>query len=459
LLVIADAYEGSGQATACPPPAAALKETVQVDRRSLFSSKGLPEEFRKGLRTFLRDRRGNMAFMMIATLVAVSLIAGGVIDYSSLVSQRLRVKEAANSAALAAAAEMLLVGATEQQALEVAAATARANLDGAEADVAVSFATERQVEVAVSVPPRTFFPGPVGLSASTITERSAAEIAGEGNVCVIALSDADNKALDFQKGSRLTAGACLVYSNSTAQQSMSVHQGANVQADFVCVSGGVFGDINSVSGKVLEDCPPVADPLSARPDPWLAGAPCNYKNPVIVTGAQSLGPGVYCGGIVVTGPGAIAQLNPGVYVIRDSLLEVSNGGTLEGDYVGFFLQGDSSQYVFHPDSIISLSAPKSGDMSGLLVFQRASPSQSKPNIISSDNAERLVGTIYQPDRRLLIEAKAPVAAQSEYTVMVARTLELGQGPELVLNTDYGSSDIPVPLGLGNNASNTVRLTR
>ena len=68
--------------------------------------------------------------------------------------------------------------------------------------------------------------------------------------------------------------------------------------------------------------------------------------------------------------------------------------------------------------------------------------------IRSDNARRLVGTIYLPNGKLLIDGRRPIADRSEYTVIIADTFELQDGPNLVLRTDYHLSDIPVPEGVG-----------
>jgi hypothetical protein len=59
----------------------------------------------------------------------------------------------------------------------------------------------------------------------------------------------------------------------------------------------------------------------------------------------------------------------------------------------------------------------------------------------------------------LIDATRPVADRSDYTVIIARQFELRDGPELVLNTNYESSTIPVPEGVGNNVKTHVRLAR
>ncbi|MDZ4759982.1 MAG: hypothetical protein SGJ21_02795, partial [Alphaproteobacteria bacterium] len=77
--------------------------------------------------------------------------------------------------------------------------------------------------------------------------------------------------------------------------------------------------------------------------------------------------------------------------------------------------------------------------------------------IRSDNAQKLVGTIYISRNKLLIDGDKPIAAASEYTVIVAREFELAEGPEVVLNTDYALSDVPVPEGVGNQAAAKVRI--
>jgi len=403
------------------------------------------------------DRRGNMAFMMMATLVGVALVAGGVIDYSSLVSQRMSVKEAASSAALAAASEMLLVGSTEAQALAVAEAIASQNLGADGVSVTLTVPEENQISVTVSAAPRTFFPGPVGLTASIISETSSAEVAGQGNVCVLSLEPNKPQGLAFSAGAKLAAGGCLIYVNSKNPNALSLAAKASVQADFVCVSGGVSGPEDVVSGRVLADCPPVEDPLAARPLPPEAGSACSNYGIGYGNGAFRMPSSqkVFCGDLFV-GPGARLTIPPGIYVFRNSRMTIQ--GTLLGEGVGFIFTGNRAGFDFFQQSRISLSAPKTGNMAGLLTFQRDKANWG--NRILSDKAERLVGTLYQPGAGLLVDSSTgQVAARSEYTVVVAESLFVGAGPDLVLNTDYGASDVPVPVGLGNNARNSVRLTK
>ncbi len=69
-------------------------------------------------------------------------------------------------------------------------------------------------------------------------------------------------------------------------------------------------------------------------------------------------------------------------------------------------------------------------------------------VITSDHVESLLGVIYVPEARLIIEGKSDVARDSAWTVIVARELQLKGSPSLVVNANYTSSDVPVPQGVG-----------
>ena len=133
------------------------------------------------------------------------------------------------------------------------------------------------------------------------------------------------------------------------------------------------------------------------------------------------------------------------------------GSSLTGTDVGLHFSGPGASLQFDGDSSISLTAPKTGEMAGLLISEdRTNPEDQKFNILSND-ARTLLGTIYLPQGRLFVGANKPIADQSAYTIVVARMFNLSEGPTMVLNTNYGSTDVPVPDGVGPNG--TAQLTR
>jgi hypothetical protein len=69
-------------------------------------------------------------------------------------------------------------------------------------------------------------------------------------------------------------------------------------------------------------------------------------------------------------------------------------------------------------------------------------------LISADHVESLLGVIYVPSARLIVEGTADVARDSAWTVIVARELRLSGSPSLFINANYDASDVPVPSGVG-----------
>ena len=103
--------------------------------------------------------------------------------------------------------------------------------------------------------------------------------------------------------------------------------------------------------------------------------------------------------------------------------------------------------LFDSGSTIDLTAPKDGLLAGILFFEDRKALPLRIHRIGSNNARNLVGTIYLPLGILFVDANAPVADNSAYTALVVRSLQLSKGPNLVLNSDYKSTSIPVPDGL------------
>jgi len=74
--------------------------------------------------------------------------------------------------------------------------------------------------------------------------------------------------------------------------------------------------------------------------------------------------------------------------------------------------------------------------------------------IRSSDARQLLGTFYLPKSTLRVDTERPVADQSAYTIIIADKIELEGKPSLYLNSDYASSDVPVPSGVGPIGGNT-----
>ncbi len=114
----------------------------------------------------------------------------------------------------------------------------------------------------------------------------------------------------------------------------------------------------------------------------------------------------------------------GIYVFRDGPLVVRDGGALIGEEAGLFFKGDKANFTFAAGSHISLEAPTNGVMAGLVIFAARSQDDRLIYSILSNDARRMVGTIYIPRGELRIDATTPVADKSPYTAIVADKMRL-----------------------------------
>src|SRR4051812_12627737 len=402
------------------------------------------------LRALIRAESGATAvFFGLAVPVLIGG-AGAAIEYVHLARDKAALQAAADSAALTAARELTLANADDARAITVAKSVAGSALSQ-QAGIVPAISAQvldnhLAVAVAIDAEILSYFGKLMSMPTMQLHATATARLSGSTKLCVIALDPSSGGTVRLDKYAKLTADACSVQSNSKDAQGLTARDFAYLKAQRVCSSGGYDGRAGSnISPTPITDCPPIDDPLVKRPAPSAGG--CDYTNTVVNRQTVTLSPGVYCGGLKI-GNGAQVTLREGTYIIDGAPLTVNSGATLQGDYVGFYFRGDLATLSLASDSTISLSAPKVGSMAGILFFEDRSAPLLRTFAISSDNARKLLGTIYLPRGMLSVDANNPVADQSAYTVIVSRQLRLSAGPNLVLNANYSSTDVPVPDGVG-----------
>jgi hypothetical protein len=307
---------------------------------------------------------------------------------------------------------------------------------------------------------------------------------GKMRLCMLTLDPSAPGAFNLQKNAQVTATGCSLYSDSADQRGMVGGDSAMARADTICTSGGFLGLRANFSPTPQTGCPVIVDPLKDRPAPVSNDCPSSalatLLNPLgggkRITKDTTLDPGTYCGGVYITG-NAHVTMRSGIYIFKDGPLIVTNTGTLSGTDVGLYFAGSSSGLLFDQGTTISLAAPTTGIMAGLLMMEdrvvkssldpaallsalipglSISPTPAPLGLtqkvrtyrIISDNARTMLGTIYLPVGRVVIDASKPVADQSAYTVVVAQQVNLYEGPNLYLNANYEGTSVPVPKGVG-----------
>lgn len=410
------------------------------------------------LERFAGDDRGTFAttlgVMMSALVVA---IAFGV-NIAGVTFARSNLQEIVDGAVVAAAKEAQLSNFSVTVATGVARESINSNLTSRMHDPEVQVSlknngpsassqfgnTEVLVAATVHVAhPIWSFNG----NTVTVSATARAKLTSSGKLCVIVLEDKGSAALGLETSAQLSAPDCAVYSNSVSSDGLKTANHASLTSDFICTAGGFKGSLSSFSTPPLTDCPATPDPLAGRTPPSADGCLSSNTAVYIDHGDVTLDPGTYCNGMTIQGT-ATVKLKPGNYIFKNGPLAVEGSATFQGEYVGLYFVGSNATASFGPNTTIDIGAPKDGPLAGILIFQDRGASEATQFAFRSNNARNLLGTIYLPKAELLIDSSGPLADKSEYTAIVTRKMVLKSGPNLVLNTNYGATDVPVPAGIG-----------
>jgi Flp pilus assembly protein TadG len=435
----------------------------------------------RGNRGTLRTLAGcNAGGVLTAFGLAIPVLLMGVaaaVDYGTFESGRSRLQAQVDAAAIAAAREMQMAQVNTSRIAAVAENFVRNSEPQATVSTRVD-ATALSVTVAAH---ETYVPK-IGAyfwaKAPTIKVSATAKLSGTMPLCLLTLDPHAPAALELEQSALMTATGCMVYSKSPG--GLQAKDQAMLKAGLICTAGGKAKTTGAtVTPHPITDCPVMADPLRSRVPPQ--DTTCRFTDTVISGDVRTLQPGVYCKGLKITA-GAQVKLARGVYIIKDGPLVVEKAAVFTGTEVGIYLTGPGSNLTFATDTTISLSAPKDGPLAGLLIYDDPSGASApampavplpvpvvgglvsdvfkgppREHKILSDNARMLLGTIYMPHGRLILDANKPIADKSAYTVLVVQRVDLHDGPNLVLNSDYSATDVPVPPGVGP-YGNSVKLT-
>ena len=445
----------------------------------------------------LQRNQGGGVLVLFALLTPILMgLSAAAIEYASLVKRRTELQRAADSASIAGVNQFKLANADDAAAISVATSMVQAqarNAGGGTPQVTARvLGNHSGVEVSVAETVPLTFGKLLNMPSIDISVRSTAKLTGTTRLCLLALDPLSAGAFHLESAARITASDCSLYSNSLSPAGIQGDNAAVAKALSICTAGGYTGSSTIFTPPPAKNCPPLRDPLIDKrgpipgscihlgffvdPKKLIEGIDDPTYGLNVVSGNVTLEPGTYCGGLHIT-KGAQVTLQSGIYIIKDGPLVVDKNASLTGVNTAFYFTGVRGGLLFDEKSTISLTAPKDGPMSGLLFFEdRLSPpdllallplggkGKAKPAPggfiarreyrIISDNARTLLGTIYLPVGRLIIDAKKPVADHSAYTVIIARMINLYDGPDLILNARYGSTDVPVPNGVGPSSADT-----
>lgn len=459
------------------------------------------------MRQFKSARSGAVGLLLALGMPAALGVVGAATDFASISQSRSRLQTATDSAVLSIAREMTLTLLTQARIQELATAYITANLGDGSAPVVLASLQESGLAIKILATQQVKTPfnliatlgGTDTISASALARVTAST--AQNKLCMLSMGDKIDSGIFMHNNSQITAPGCMLHSNSNDKDSIILQAGAKVKANLLCSRGGINNMAGILEATLLTDCPKVKDPLDSKVEPVSNGA-CTANTTLVFTGLRTFDPGVYCNGFFVFGTAKV-KFNPGIYVFRDGPFLVANSAELTGEGVSILLTGRLALFRAHDNAYLKLTAPTSGPAAGMLIWEVKGwkpglnswknggcgtvipgikaggtnlPSvdvgitgctnitkllmplkKVNEHYISANRVRELTGTIYLPQGLLLIDSSMPVADLSPFTLMVLNKLDLFDGPNLVLNSNYAGTTVPVPAGLGAIGSSQVRL--
>lgn len=394
------------------------------------------------------SRDGSIALKFAFIGPAIIMLGAGGIDLMAVHTAKGRLQSIADAAALAGATALSL--ATDNTpATERAAAFVSGQM--AEWDEAPSYEPsyeiinrggQRAIRVVLRGNRPSFFANLLPPGGWNFVADATASSVGIVPLCVLATGQTGAKVINVQDAGRLSAPACMVHSNNDI-----VVEGGSVTAAMVqsvkSATGVISPAANTGAAKVQDPFTNLDVGVAGR----LLCSPSEIARGVVLVqaGTHYIPPGRHCGGIIASGTARIV-LDPGDHHFVLGPLVIKEDARLEGTDVAVFFDV-TSKFEFIDRAMVSLDGRKSGPYAGLVMG--ASRDNRQDFIISADHVDSLLGVIYVPSARLIVEGDSEVARDSAWTVIVAKELQMKGNPSLVINANYSATDVPVPSGVGN----------
>jgi Putative Flp pilus-assembly TadE/G-like len=388
------------------------------------------------------QRKGSIVIFVAFSMVALIGFLALSLDGGALLSERRHAQAVADSAALAGAShlyyEFWVSSGLDQNGASAAAKAAAArngyNNDGVVSNVEVhnppisGFYAGRSgyVEVVVTYKYPRGFSSLFGSGTIEVKARSVAFGAPiAADVGILVLDPSAKDALSVGGGGVVNVSDTPVVVNSTNPEGTIVSGGTTLTApdlyltgNYTTTGGGV------VNSDVHVGRSPLIDPFLFLPVPDPSTMIVRETKKLQETqNSLVLFPGVYVGGINVSGTGSLF-LTPGIYYMKDGGFSFTGQGSLIGLGVLIYSspgQGNADGINIAGQGAITLTGMTSGIYQGMTFWQERS-STVTGNISGSSLTTSITGTFYFPGAHLNVSGNGGVVnVGSQY---VSKTLSI-----------------------------------
>jgi len=368
---------------------------------------------------FAGDRAGATTLMIALTFTLLVGFAALGTEVAEWYSIRRTMQGSADSAAFSAATAKWNGASTDAYTSEARSVTGSYGFaDGSNGAVVTvnsppasggHTADANAVEVIVSRPQplqlaRMFLAGP-----PTLQARAVATMNPNGSGCVLALDRSDITDLADNGNTTLNLSSCNLYVNSPSDRALTLSGQATINAQAAFISGNYAtsgqASLNTSVGT-FTGAAPANDPYADVPIPSYSG--CNQTS-YSLTGnkSESFTPGpsgimVFCNGLSVSG-GSSVSLAAGTYIVSGGSFSISGNSSISGSGVTIILTGNEGNYAtasISGGADVNLTAPTSGQLAGLAIFQdRNAPlNTNQINSFTGGTTQKITGAVYFPNQ-------------------------------------------------------------
>ncbi|MBA3813197.1 MAG: hypothetical protein H0X26_01690 [Alphaproteobacteria bacterium] len=387
----------------------------------------LINQFKSKIRKFFVQEQGVVAIITGLVLVLIIGFAALAIDASIWYSQKRQLQFAADAGAVGGAIALQTTG----QSTVNAYATNDININnctGANNCTIVAInnppasgpnaGSTKAVEVLLSQAANSYL-SQLFLSNPTLHVRAVATGTPASN-CIVGLSKS-GIAIDVKGGGSIVSPNCGVYSNSSAGNAVNVAGGGTITTTQVNTVGGVSGGGITATNGIITGASPVTDPLGSLQMPSFSG--CSQNNFSLNGGAQTISPGVYCGGIKLVST-ANLTMSPGIYFMDRGDFSASSQSNITANGVTIIMTSSTGSgygaVKLTAGLTSNMSAPSSGPTAGILFFGDRNSSGISENF-AGGVGQILSGSLYFPTNDIKYSGKAGASGNPCFQV-IANTI-------------------------------------
>ena len=424
------------------------------------------------LKSLFQSERGHVLAIGAATLPLLMGSAGFAIDATQMAMWKRQMQRAADSAAIAGAHALVQGAATDPAVANDIDEHIDYDLEDNETPMlkedpdidpgiyasatftaCASACTANAVRVSLVAERRLPFMGMFTGSATELNATATAAIVQTGEYCMVSLYEGEDPGIKSGGNSNLALD-CGMATNSRGEKAIDAFGSAEIDADpgGVGAVGGISGTSKFSAGTVMMPySSPIPDPFADVKDPALpdeCAATLDIPNGTGTKDAPYELPasaGTCWTNWDIKGH---VKLPPGTYFVNNGALDIKGG--VYGENVTLVLMGDDSSWTQNGGGKLSLTAPTTGDLAGIVIFrERSAGSDGEGKTVKINGGADLFlqGSIYGKNTDFWIGGNTDISAKC--IQVVGRKLEF-KGGGSIQNECAGT-------GAGAFTTRTVRL--